>query len=256
MEWLSPAEAADQLGVSERHVRRLAADRRLVGRRVGSNWLISAESVRERARDEPVPGRPLSPSMAWAVLRAVDATMDRSLGPGEESGSSCLDAVFEALGDRRDRYRLRSLLSDPAPAEHWAKWLARRAEPQRVWIHPGILHRLRSDRRLRPGGAAAAAAVGLEGSAGELDRFYVDADDYDQVLVDYRARPAEDGQVVLMVVPPDVHDVMMGPPGHPVGAAAGLVDCLLSPDARERHLAREHLNQAARRLARSVGDHR
>lgn len=256
MDWLSPAEAAEQLGVSDRHVRRLAADRRLVGRRVGSNWLISAESVRGRARDEPVPGRPLSSPMAWAVLRAVDVAMDRSLGPGDEPDSRCLDAVFEALSDRRDRHRLRSLVSDPVSPEHWAQWLARRAEPQRVWIHPGIMGRLRSDRRLRPGGAAAAATAGLDGAAGDRDRFYVDAGDHDRVLADYRARPADDGQVVLMVVPSDVPDVLVGPPGKPVAAAVGLVDCLLSPDARERHLAREYLDEAVRRLARSAGDGR
>lgn len=256
MEWLSAAEAADRLGVSERHVRRLAAAGRLVGRRVGSNWLISADSVRERSRAEPVPGRPLSPLMAWSVLRAADAAIDRFADEDDQSGVIPLDALFAAFSDRRDRHRLRSLLAAAAPAEHWDQWLARRAEPHRVWVHPGVLERFRADPRLRPGGAPAAAVAGLESAVGEPDRFYVDADEYDRVLADYRARPADDGQVVLMVVPRDVPDAMVGPPGRPVAAAVGLVDCLVSSDARERHVAREHLARAARRLARSVGGRR
>lgn len=253
MEWLSTTEAAERLNVSERHVRRLAVDGRLVGRRVGSHWLISADSVRTRSRSEPVPGRPLSPPMAWAVLRAADAVLDGFTDEGGPSEAASLDAVFEGVPDRRDRHRLRSLLAEPPPVEQWDQWLSRRADEQRVWVHPGVLEHLRADPRLRVGGARAAVAAGLEGPAGDLDRFYVDADDYEGVVADHRAHPADDGQVVLMVVSPAVPEAALGPLGEPVAAAVGLVDCLVSSDARERHLAREYLERAARRLTQAMG---
>lgn len=67
MEWLSVAEAALELGVSERQVRRLVGDGLLRVERVGNVWLVTADAVCSRARDVPAPGRPLSAPMALCV---------------------------------------------------------------------------------------------------------------------------------------------------------------------------------------------
>jgi excisionase family DNA binding protein len=251
MDWLSAAQAAEKLGVSERQVRRLAAEGDLESQRIGAAWLIAASAVRDRARCEHVPGRPLSPAMAWAILWVVDHLLRSADSQSCLDGHLYLDA-YPMLSDRRARHRLRGLLAEPPPAEHWAYWLRRRADPQRLWVHPGVLDDLRSDHRLHAGGAD--AAIGLGGAAGGRNRYYVTAKDYESVLVDHHAQPASDGQVHLMVVPPEISDELFNEPGRPALAAAGLVDCLGSPDAREHHLALVNLSHVASGLAQVAAD--
>jgi excisionase family DNA binding protein len=244
MEWISTAEAATRLDVSQRQVRRLAADGTLVALLVGDRWLIKAAAVRDRARADPHAGRPLSTQMAWEVLAALAAGF-----ADERSGDP-----FEGVGDRRVRHRLRRILADAPPPEKWHRWLRRRAHPQRVWIHPGVLQRLSSDPRLHRGGEPAEGAAGAGLAAGHRDVFYVDAADADAVMADYRARPDDDGQVVLMVVPSEAPEGALGGHGMPVSRVVGLVDLLGSPDARERHGAANALSNAWHRIAAAADE--
>lgn len=244
MDLVSVAEAAEKLGVSERHVRRLTAAGELHGRRIGDRWLIDADAVRHRSRSEPQPGRPLSTRMAWAVLAAADSAL--------EAESSRRPAPIE---DRRIRHRLRKLLAEAPPPERWDQWLRHRADPQRVWVHPGVVDRLAEDDRLHPGGARAVAASGVGIAGGSGHSFYIDENVVGSVLADYRAHPAADGQVVLMVVPADVPEMVIGRPGEPVIPAAALVDLLGSSDARERYVAAAALEAARHKLVSApMGD--
>jgi hypothetical protein len=239
MDWISAAEAAMKLEVSERQVRRLAADGELDARLVSGRWLVKAAAVRDRARAEPRAGRPLSPQMAWAVLAVVAAGFSDELD-GDP---------FEGFGDRRLRHRLRSLVADPPSPEQWDRWLRRRAHPERVWVHPGVLDRLASDPRLHQGGGPAAAASGAGLPGGDRNLFYVGAADAGSVMADHRARPDDEGQVVLMVVPPEAPKGALGDPGSAVSPSVALVDLLGSPDARERHGAAYALSKAWQRVA-------
>lgn len=240
MDWLSAAQAAGELGVSEQHVRRLARAGSLPAERLGGVWLVSAAAVRDRARALPVSGRPLSAPMAWAVLMVVDAALHNP----HDSNEVHLQHALEHIADRSDRHRLRSWVAVAPAPDRWAHWLARRASRRRVWVHPGVLDRLVADERLRPGGGFAAAARGAGIAAGPPRRFYVDEDDADAVIADYRARIDAEGEVELMVVPRDVPAVFRPAAGEPVPLAIALVDLLDSADAREQHVAGEMLDRA------------
>jgi hypothetical protein len=175
--------------------------------------------------------------MAWTVIAVLGATLgaDRSRDP------------FTPIQDRRVRHRLRVLLADAPPAERWDQWLRQRADARRVWVHPGAVDRLADDDRVHPA-APALTTSGAGIAHGGARRFYVGESVVESVLADHRAQPDDDGQVVLMVVPPDVADSALGLPGEPVSPAAALVDLLGSSDARERYAATTTLEDARRTL--------
>jgi excisionase family DNA binding protein len=248
MEWLSAADAASELGVSGRHVRRLAQAGLMPAERLGDVWLMSAAAVRERVRGIPSAGRPLSAPMAWAVLMVADAALRN---PNEPPTRELLQRPLNEVLDRKARYRLRGLIVTAPPPDRWAHWLARRASSYRVWVHPGVLDRLVADARLRPAGGFAAAARGAGIAVGPARRFYVDEDDIEVIVAAYRARRDAEGEVELMVIPRAVPAALRPSFGEPVPLAAALADLLESADARERYLAIESLN-FARAALRSV----
>jgi hypothetical protein len=96
-----------------------------------------------------------------------------------------------------------------------------------------------------------ASWAGLSG--GDRNLFYVAAADADAVLAEYRARPDDEGQVVLRVVPEDVPEAALGDAGMAVSPAVALVDLLGSPDARERYGASHALADAWLRVAAAGG---
>ena len=240
MEWLSAAEAAGELGVSERQVRRLAQAGLLPAQRLGDVWLVNAFAVRDRARIVPVSGRPLSAPMAWAVLMVVDSALHDPRGSNELH----LQHALKHIADRSNRHRLRSRVAAAPAQERWAHWLARRATRRRVWVHPGVLDRIVADPRLRPGGGFAAAARGAGIAAGPPRRFYVDDHDVDAVLDDYKARLDTEGDIELMVITSDVPAAFLPPASEPVPLPVALTDLLDSADAREQHVATEQLGRA------------
>jgi len=241
MDWLSVADAADELGVGERQVRRLVQAGVLPAERLGDVWLVSRAAVRDRARAIPAAGRPLSAPMAWAVLTVVDAALR---DPDDASNRQHLAHVLDEIPDRKVRHQLRSLLTAAPPSERWPQWLARRASRRRVWVHPGVLDRLASDARLRPGGGFAAAAHGAGIASGPPRRFYVDDNDADAVLADYHARLDAEGDIELMVIPRNVPAALRPTAAEPVPLAIALTDLLGSADAREQHVATEWLDPA------------
>lgn len=57
-EWMSVADAADVLQVSDVRVRAMARDGVLPARKVGNLWEVSTEAVKRRQANPPAPGRP------------------------------------------------------------------------------------------------------------------------------------------------------------------------------------------------------
>jgi excisionase family DNA binding protein len=250
VDWLGVEEAAERLGVGPSQVRRLARDGQLPARRVGSTWLIDEAGIERRRDLEPSVGRPLSPPMAWAVLHSVDAALVG--GPANISSRSASEVPIQ-LGDRKERYRLRRLLSGAPPVNRWDAWLRQRAVPRRIWVHPGVVDRLAANRRVRPGGAPAVAAAGLGLSGADRPSlFYVDAEDSDAVVAKYRGHDDPDGPLTLMVIPPEVPSALRPLSGAPTPPAVALVDLLGSSDARQHDLATELLGAAAARLAKAT----
>ncbi len=241
-DWMEVAEAAEDLAVSPRQVRRLVQTGVLPARRLGSGWLVSAEGVRERARGATSRGRPVSAGMAWVLLAAVDRALITAAG---RIAVSAAGVDLSDVTDRQVRYRIRRSLAQAPTAEQWRHWLRRRALPQRVWVHPGVLERLAGDPRLRPGGGFAAAARGLGIVAGPPSRFYVGPHEVASLLRDYRAREDPDGPVELMIVPAEGSAPLLLPPGEPVPVAVALADMLDSADARERRAAEDAFSAVA-----------
>jgi len=67
--FLSPAEAADRLGVTQRRIYALINENRLRAERVGGRLLIDRDDVEVRASSGASnAGRPFSPRRAWALL--------------------------------------------------------------------------------------------------------------------------------------------------------------------------------------------
>ena len=242
MDQMSVEEAAKRMGLHPAHVRRLVREGEIPAQKVGSRWLVSESALRERDRLHPSAGRPLSPNMAWALLELAGAGL-------RADGDDQVAQLAHELLDRRARHRLRRMLADAPPPDRWAAWLRRRAKPERVWVHPGVIDRLSSDSRLHPGAAAAAAAaeVGVGAGVGAEQVFYLNESDLGAVLRDYRGRPDPDGQLLFMVIPDQVADDLRPHLGE-VSPAVALVDLLSSADTRQRHLAADLLERMVQKI--------
>lgn len=270
-EWMSVAQAASLLHVSGRRVRELAEAGSLPADRLGANWLVDAEAVRSRAEHAPLAGRPLSPQVAWLMLAVVQKALDLSTRVGTASSSDGagdagasrswanggakdngaegfeIFAPLSDVADRQARHRVRRLLAEQVPARRWESWLAGRAERRRVWVHPGVLDRLAADGRVHVGGVAAAAALGFGFGGGAVRRFYLGANDVDDVVAQFRLVDDPVGSVELMVVSEAGVEASAGLPVRPgpVPPAVALADLLESDDARERHAAVSKLEELA-----------
>ena len=223
-EGISAAQAARLLGISERRVRELVETGALPAERVGERtWLISADAVRRRASRAPSPGRPLSSRLAWHVLAHVQHRLDGA------------EPDFSAVSDRRLRYQLKRLLSEPKPSGRWAQSLARRAERRRLWVHPGVVGDLLADERVHVGGAAAAGSLGLSFGGGARRVIYVNIDHVKALTSQYGLVDDPSGDIELMAAPPEA--AMLISQRGPVPTAVALADLLESEDARERTVA-------------------
>lgn len=231
--WVGVVDAARELGVDPRQVRRLIAAGDLVGWRVGGVWLIDGDSVRHRRLREPVAGRPLSAPMAWGALAVVAGCA--ADGASEVGGASGLD--------RRSWRRLWGLLEDPPPVERWPQWMRGRMQRLRIRVHPGVIDRLASDERVR----CVDPSVVL-GAGGVRSCLFVGEGDVAGVVEEYRAVADPDGDVALQVLPAVSLEVADG--CSEVLVLSAVVDLVASVDARERDAARRVLAGAIAEHAR------
>lgn len=226
--WLSVAEAAAELQVSDRQVRHLIGSGHLDAEQAGRVWLVSTESVRARLRVGTLPGRPLSAVTSWRLLARVDAVLRGN--PEEVDGPD----------DRRVRHRLRELQLGMPSIEQWAHWMRRRGELRWVWFHPGVVHRVVADARsARPDPSA---ALGLQ--VADLVPIYVDRAELDGLVAEFRGSPAtvdEQGAIRVMGVPELPDDLTW----QLHVETAALVDLVGHPDPRVSHAAISRLQNAA-----------
>jgi excisionase family DNA binding protein len=222
LDYVSVAEAARALRLSDRRIRALIRAGALAAEHVGGRWLVSRADVEQRARHRGRPGRPLGQRNAWALVARLSGAEWPELSPWDRSRL-------------KQRLANRSLLS-------LANELRDRAEPHFFRGDDRLLERLRQDSEVVPSGANAAAEYGLDIRAPGLVEAYVDRDRLHDLVYRYALRPAEmaAANVVLRVVDQSVPRARQGM--APVAAVA--LDLLESSDDRSRRAGRE----LARRL--------
>ena len=242
--WLSVAEAARSLAVSEPRVRQLLRSGELNGQLLGARWLVERASTNARAGRKPAPGRPLGAAACWALLQALAA---QPHGAADWSW-------YHAVADRGLRHRVKGFVAAHPPGEPWHELLRRRAAPQQFWAHPDVLTHLGADRAVSIGGAAAVAAHGHDLGAGGGWLGYLPAVQLTPLVERYALEPDPAGQVALMVIPATVSAVHLPQPGQPVPLITAMIDLLGAADARSAHLAGNWITQLAATLAEGHGD--
>lgn len=219
---VSVAEAARELGLSDRRIRALIRAGVLAAQHVGGRWLVRRSGVEQRARRGGRSGRPLGERNAWALVARLSGAEWPELSPWDRSRL-------------KQRLAKRSLLS-------LADELRDRAAPHLFRGDERVLERLRDDSDLVLSGVNAAAAYGVDIRAPGVVEGYVRRDRLPDLVYRYALRPAEgaDANVVLRAVDESVPRARQGV--APVAAVA--LDLLESPDDRSRRAGRE----LARRL--------
>jgi excisionase family DNA binding protein len=220
-DWLSPAEAADLLGVSPRRVYALIDDGRLRAERVGGRILVHRDSVEARASGAAANGRPFSARRGWALLL---------LAAGLEPAGLPSDA----------RSKLRRVLRE---RDLWAMRarFAPRAERHVLRAHASDLARIAADPAVVRSGAGAAADAGLPliAPAAPLE-LYVDAASAERLIDRYRLAPSPRGNLTLRVVPDEVRAWLSGPVAPWPAVALDLAE---NGDPRSRDVARAALSR-------------
>jgi len=153
---LSLNEAAAQLDVSRRRVEELVRSNTLHAVRIGNQWVVTIEDVRALAHNRwRVAGRPLSQNSAWRMIQSLEA-----------GKTHCSAAALD-----RQRRRLRA-----------------RAHHLEAYAHPGLLDKIRSDRRVVLGGRDAALSYGAPADQLESVDLYVSDSNSKKLLKDYAIR--------------------------------------------------------------------
>jgi len=186
---LTTRETAERLGVNQSRARALVAAGTLRSRRVGSQWLIDADSVARQAlfSEAAATSRAMSTRIAWGAGALAD---------GE-------DAAWLAASERT---RLRKRLRGADNAETLQRWLtARSTRTIRYMVGGGDLEALlNSDGVIRTGVSAADAyALGLgTGGAGDA---YVSQNVADRLVRDFYLIEGGSGNLTLRIVDHDFH---------------------------------------------------
>jgi len=113
-------------------------------------------------------------------------------------------------------------------------------------MHPGVRSAFLSDEHVHPGGAAAAAPLGLSYGGGLPQRVYISVDMIEALAAKYQFVDDIDGDLELMAAPVEATPLVSTP--GPVPPAVALADLLESEDSRERSVAArtlEHISLAA-----------
>jgi len=217
MQIVNVAEAADQLGVSARRVRRMLADGLIPGLRIGRAWAIEQRLLDSFKSHRASVGRPWNPSSAWAVLAVVDG-QDSALAPVDRS---------------RARYRLRErgLLGV-------VERLAARAQRQRFYGHPSVLGRLENEPSLVLSGVSAAVHHRADILASDFIEAYIPSSQA-RIIIERNGleADAERSNIVLRVVDDAVWPFANGVRVAPRAVVA--VDLLESEDERSRRAGLE-----------------
>ncbi|WP_204079150.1 excisionase family DNA-binding protein [Mycobacterium riyadhense] len=181
---LATRETAQRLKVHPSRVRALIGSGGLRARRVGSQWLVDADSVDRHAAliAGRATGRSMSPRIAWAAAAHVDGIAD-GLAASE-------------------RYRIRRRLAGSRPTvETVQRWLSRRSDDiGRYRVGERDIPDLLASADVVASGVSAASHYGLGLGVGGAGDAYVSSQVRDRLVRDYALIPSDRGNLTLRVV--------------------------------------------------------
>lgn len=186
---LTTREAASRLGVNQARVRALAAAGTLAARRVGSQWLIDADSVDQQAAliGAGATSRAMASRIAWAASDLAD---------GGRAG--WLNAV--------ERHRVRNRVAGAASALIVQRWFSARAvSTRRYAVGTDDLEGILGDSDVVATGISAAAAYRLGLTNVGAGDAYVTATAVDRLVRDHFLIQSTSGNLTLRLVDNDLH---------------------------------------------------
>jgi excisionase family DNA binding protein len=221
---LSVNEVAGRLGVSPAAVRQRIASGRLPAIKRGRSWWLDERVVQRQVRQPATSGRPLSPSMAWAIIL---------LASGDDAGAKRLA--------RRERYpsRMRAWLESHPLREH-ASQLGSRAKVEDLAGHSSELRRLLARPDVVATGVSAGAVVGLVGKGAGAE-VYAPVGRRAAILREHALSPANDGEIRIRWVPDELWPRLRLEGDRRAPRVAILLDLLESDDPRARREAKRAL---------------
>lgn len=166
----SVAEYAEEAGISERRVRKLAESGQIAARKYGSSWVISEPSV-IYASHRQGSGRPLGEAAAWDLALMLDGYMSSSQRRARTRARAILLRSFEG----EQGY-------DPQVEKLAMRWLNARATTKYFRAVAGDMNDIRNDPRLQATGVSHPKSGLLQADEFEA---YVLRSDYVQVVDDY-----------------------------------------------------------------------
>lgn len=220
MRVMAVAEAADELGVSDRRIRQMLADGRISGERAGRSWVLEEQAVREYAKSRSGAGRPWKPSSAWDVLMLAD---------GNRVPSSPID---RHRAQKRLELGIGSILGQ----------LANRAELHWFYAHPSVLEAILGLPKLVASGVSALGPNHIDLVVADQIEGYVPKSEL-AGLIDQFALESESDRpnVLLRVANDDCWPFAPRQRHAPIRVVA--IDLLDSADERSRRAGRELLNR-------------
>ena len=214
MRLVGVADAAAELGLSQRRVRQMLASGTLLGSRIGRVWAIDRAALDLVADRSTSAGRPWKAASAWAVLALADGR--------EIEGSTVA----------RSRAR-RRLAGGLLPL---AEQLRARATTRRFYGHPSVLDRLPGTARAVRTGLSATGEHGLDLVAVGVYEAYIPESDLAEVarrfaLIEGAERP----NIVLRAVEDENWPFRSDEEVAPIPVVA--LDLLDAGDDRSKRLA-------------------
>lgn len=181
-DYVSIADGAKTLGLSESRVRALAESGKFRAQKVAGRWLLDKGSVNKRSLENHPSGRPLEPHNAWALLLEASGMVPEGIDPAVRS---------------RLRRALRS-----SGLEGMEPRLAKRANVRHYFAHPGELSHLAEDPILVLSGVSAAAHAGADVLSGAEADGYLEVPKLDEFVKNHAlAESGSRGNVTLRLVP-------------------------------------------------------
>lgn len=114
-------EASARLGLTAHRVRHLIHAGDLPAHRLAGRWVVDTADL-DRLAENRSPGRPLSPRMAWGLIRLLETGAAPELSAAERS-------------------RLRARLREAPPPDQLARLCRGRSHVHHLHAHPGALSR-------------------------------------------------------------------------------------------------------------------